>query len=184
MLAALLTVPVVACGDLTAARASLSTFGSTLVLFSINGAPPSAPNAIDLATANAVSADPSLSFDFAFDVDTTKGTITVLPVRKLTTQLAGAHQVGLLKVSTPFDSLTKAPHSGYVNDSALVVVPGQTTAIAVNNPVYCYGSLISGTYYGKMVVDSIDVHRALHVRVVVDPNCGFYTLTPGVVPKD
>lgn len=181
-LAALLVVPVVGCGSLTAARASLPTIENAVVVFPVNGSPPYAPNAIDLATASSVAVDPTLTFDLAFNLDTATGTITILPVRQLATQLAAVHQVALQKLPTPYDSLTSAPHHGYVTDSALVVSPGVTTAIAVNNPTYCYGSLLSSTYYAKMVVDSVDAQHALHVRVTVDPNCGFYGLTLGV-PK-
>lgn len=182
-LAALFVVPVVACGDLTATRASLSTFDNAVTVFPLNGSPANAPNALDIATASAVPADPGLSFDLAFDLDTTTGKITILPVKLVASQLASVHQVSLQSVSTPYDSLTHAPHGGYRADSALVVTPGVTTVVAVNNPVYCYGSLVGSTYYGKLVVDSVDAQRALHVRLTVDPNCGFYTLSLGV-PKD
>lgn len=182
-LAALILVPLVACGDLTAPRASLSTFDNSLIVFPLNGSPPNAPNVINLATAVSQPADPGLNFDLAFDVDTTTGTITILPVALVANQLAGARQIGLQKVSTPYDSLTHAPHSGYVTDSALVVRPGVTAVAAVTDPVYCYGSFFSTTYYSKVVVDSVDAQHALHVRVTVDPNCGFYTLSLGV-PKD
>ena len=181
-LAALLVVPVVGCGSLTAARASLPTIESAVVVFPVNGSPPYAPTAIDLASASAVAIDPTLTFDVAFNLDTTTGTITVLPVRQLATQLAAVHQVALEKLTTPYDSLTSAPHSGYTTDSSLVVSTGTTTAIAINNPTYCYGSLLSNTFYAKMVVDSVDAQHALHVRITVDPNCGFYGLTLGV-PK-
>jgi hypothetical protein len=98
--------------------------------------------------------------------------------------LAATHAVALQHSSVPYDSLTRAPKNGYTADSALVVAVGQTTVLYVDNPLYCYGSLLSTKFYAKMVVDSVDARHALHARLTVDPNCGFYSLNPGVVPKD
>jgi hypothetical protein len=43
---------------------------------------------------------------------------------------------------------------------------------------------LSTIRYTKLVVDSIDVaRRAIFFRTVHDPNCGYRSLVPGVVPK-
>ena len=44
---------------------------------------------------------------------------------------------------------------------------------------------LSTIRYTKLVVDSIDVaRRAVFFRTVHDPNCGYRSLIPGVVPKN
>ncbi len=177
-----LSTVAVACADLTSPKASLATFSDVVTVFPLNGAPAGAPNAINLSAASGVRADPSLGFDLAIDRDSS-GNIRLLPIRLVANQLASTHTVSLQTSVTPYDSLTRAPKTGYVADSALVVSRGQTAVIAVTNPVYCYGSLVSSTFYAKMVVDSIDAAGAFHTRITTDPNCGFYALTLGV-PKD
>ncbi len=180
--AAVAVLAVAACSDLTAPKASLSTFSDVFTVYPLNGAPVNAPNAVLVSSATSVHADAGMAFDLAFGLDSTGKQITLIPVKLIASQLTAVHTVGFQPVLTQYDSLTRAPKSGYKNDTTLVVSPGVTTVIQVSNPLYCYGSLVGTTYYAKMVVDSVDVNRVLHVRLTVDPNCGFYDLTLGV-PK-
>jgi hypothetical protein len=182
--AAALAVVAVGCGDLTGLPASLPTIPDSGVAYALNGAPPGSPTAIYLFAGTFVAADANFQFDIAFDFDST-GKIELLPVSTIASGLATAHTVALQTVDTPFDSLTRAPSSGYRADTALVVTTGTTVAIQSTDPNACSVSLTGTTLYGKLVVLNADpsTHQLL-VKFVSDPNCGFRSLIPNVVPKN
>jgi hypothetical protein len=95
----------------------------------------------------------------------------------------GYKPVGLQRMTVPFDSLERAAPAGYVFDSTLTVAPGEGFVMQVQSQDECLAYL-STIRYTKLVVDSIDVaRRAIFFRTVHDPNCGYRSLVPGVVPK-
>lgn len=182
-LLAVLAVTAVACGDITRPKAALPTGRDSTVIYALNGAPPGAPTAIYLPTASAVQADGNFRFDVAFDIDP-NGKVLLLPLRTVATNLSQTYRVGLQTSTRAFDSLLIAPKSGYHYDSTLVVTPGTTVVVETQDVAACGLSYVGSTMYGKIVVDSINAaKRLLYTRFVVDPNCGFYSLGPGV-PKE
>ena len=186
--AALGVVGVVACGDPTGLQATFPTATDPLQLYTLNGAPSGAPNAVYLygnqvVGTTAVRATPSFGFDIAFDL-TSDGRIQLIPVRKVASTIANAPQVGMQVVSGSFDALTKAPSSGYKFDSTLTVNVGQVVAIEASVPAACTYSLNGTNVYGKLVVDSIRrTEGRLFARLTTDPNCGYRSFAPGT-PKD
>ena len=57
---------------------------------------------------------------------------------------------------------------------------GQAVVVQAVTPV-CTLSGSSNLIYSKFVVDSVNAAtRAMYVRMVVDPNCGFMSFLPGV----
>jgi hypothetical protein len=182
-LCAAVLVAATACGDLTSGIPTLPTIADTTVVYSVNGAPPSAPTALYLFSGNVVPATTDFTFDIVFDVDT-NGKVKLIPNPNFASALVGAAHPVALQVSTQdFDDITVAPTGGYHTDSVQVVSPGTTVLIQSQDALACQASLVGVTVYGKVVVDSLDkTTRRMFIRYVSDPNCGFRSLEPGL-PK-
>jgi hypothetical protein len=173
-----------ACSEFTGVPASLSTLTDSGSVFALNGAPPRAPTALHLYTGTLIAADPSFSFDIAFDIDA-QGNPVILPQRTVgATGLVPAHTVGLQHIDQDFSLVEKAPKSGYHVDTAFVTRVGKTVAIQSQDGNICGISITGTSIYAKLVVLSVDPEaRKLSIQFTVDPNCGFFSFLPGV-PKD
>jgi hypothetical protein len=182
-LCAALLVAAAACGDLLSGIPTLSTVTDTTIVYSVNGAPQSAPTALYLFSANVVPATAGFNFDVAFDLDT-GGKVKIIPNPNLASALVStAHPVALQVLEQNFDAITVAPTGGYHTDTVQVVSPGTPVVIQSQDALACSSSLVGVTVYGKVVVDSIDTKlRRMFIRFVSDPNCGFRSLLPGM-PK-
>lgn len=181
-LAAALCVAIVACGDVTAPRASLPTFSDSASVYALNGAPPGAPTALYAFGESMVYADQTFRFDVAFDLDAS-GRILLMPVRTVATGLATSHSVGLQVVPAAFDALEAAPKDGYRRDSTLTVNAGQTVVMESADPAACGTSFVASNIYAKFIVDEVDTKaRKMRTRFVVDPNCGFRSFAAGTPP--
>lgn len=176
-------VAATACGDLLSGVPTLQTVTDTTVVYSVNGAPQSAPTALYLFAAQVVPATSSFNFDVAFDLDT-GGLVKIIPNPDLASALVGvAHPVALQQSASNFDSIHVAPTSGFHADTVQIVKPGTTVLIQSEDAVACSASLVGTTVYGKVVVDSVDNSaRRMFIRFLADPNCGFRSLDPGT-PK-
>ena len=183
LIAAILTMAAVGCGNLTGVPAALPTVTDSGVVYAINGAPPGAPSTLNIYTGNLSAADATFGFDLAFDINAAGGAV-ILPQRVVASGLAATHSVGLQAVSGSFDAVTRAPKSGYRADSALVAPVNQVVVVQSQNAGACGYSLSGTTLYAKLVVTAVDaLKRQLHVRYTTDPNCGFLSFAPGL-PKD
>ena len=170
-----------ACGeDPFAVRASLQVVTDTFVVYALNGTDPHLPAGINTPFNAPARVDSTFNFDFALDIDAA-GDVVVLPVGKVGTNFGSSRRVSFATPDVPFDSIRRAPDSGYVTDTIITVETGTPVVVQAVTPV-CQGSTVaSPIIYSKFVVDSIDAAtRALYVRSVVDPNCGFLSFLPGV----
>lgn len=185
--AAILAAAVSACKAVTGGQSALPTYTDTLSLYSLNGAPVGAPNAISffgtgLGSSPSVRADASFSFDVAVDV-VTGDVVNLYPVRAVASSLAIGHRVGLQLLAIPYESLGRAPNTGYHYDSLFVVHPGNVLAVEFSEP-FCAGSFLSQSMYAKVAIDSVDVlNKKTKLHITVDPNCGFRSFASGL-PKD
>ena len=182
-----------ACNDPNQNNNVFAVVADTLQVFAMTGTPPSFPSAF-LASAGAVTrADGSFNFDIAFDIDQSNKVI-IFPQKLIGVPCvlgalncggaAGAKPVGLQRITVPFDSLVRAPASGYQFDSSFTMSPGQAVAMQVQSSSECPLSF-STVMYSKVVIDSLDPNRrAIYFRSVHDPNCGFRNLVPGATPKN
>jgi hypothetical protein len=193
-LAALVAPMLSACGgtDPFAPVATLYTGLNGYVLYPLSTAPPLLPTGLQLLTQAAVrpqvSSTLGLNFDLVFDRNA-QGQLRVIPPKLIATVPTGTPATGIQTVTTPFDSLLRAPSSGYQYDSATVVRTGQVFAVAAQGTtsagITCSSS---APIYAKMIIDSVVAapeiasHR-IYVRTVTDPNCGFRSLETGVIPK-
>ena len=175
-------VATVSCKALTAVPAGLQTVPDSGIVYAINGAPSGAPTAVHFFTGSRTPADASFFFDIAFDIDAS-GNVVLLPQRTVASQLVTTHGVGLQKSSQAYAAITEAIKSGYRADTAMVVNPGQTVLVQVQDPA-CAVSIASTSIYGKLVVLSVDkAARTMQIQYVADPNCGFLSFAPGI-PKN
>jgi hypothetical protein len=174
------------CGDPTAIRANLETIDDVLAVFAFSGTPLSAPSAVNVFSHSAVVADGSSSYDVVFDIR--GGQAVALPP----TVVGGFGTAGLQKVSVPFDSLLMAPSGGYDDSTAVQIGTGDVLAIRAQ-PRECSGTFgLRPFVYAQMLVLAINAAdtattgpdalppRSLRLRMVVDPNCSFRSLAPGV----
>jgi hypothetical protein len=119
----------------------------------------------------------SVNFEVAFDI-TSEGRVRFLPARALVPQApAGAPVVGLVRATSAFNALTRAPDRGYVDDSTLVVAVNEPVLIRISSAGCIYGE----PYYAKAVVDSVIMaERRIVLRTLVNRNCGYRALTEGL----
>jgi len=167
-----------ACGDETGLPAAgIPNTVDRTALHALSGTPISAPSAFRLDGAEKlVRTDQSAAFDFAFNFDTLKRAV-LLP-----TGAAGLGVgSGLQRTALAFDSIKVAPTGGYVFDQPVVVDSG-TVAIVRSRPINClFGATVS--LYAKLQVLAIDtIARRLDFQILVDENCGYRGLEPGI-PK-
>jgi hypothetical protein len=171
-----------ACGDPLGIQASDPVFTTGLGVFALSTAPPSYPTAVDTPFGRAVPVNVGANFDFAFDLDAA-GNILVHPARRVVTSPLGVNRVALQKVAGTFESVDRAPTSGFVKDSSIVVAIGEVVVVEaerLRQGDFCTFA-ISPHLYSKFVVDAVDpVERTIMLRLTVDPNCGFRSFTEGI----
>lgn len=172
------------CGSLTRPSAQTDNGTDTTTVFAINGTPVDAPTGLWFFGQQAVVISPQLTFDVAFDIDST-GTTKLYTVRYISGGLSTAHSVGLQKYNGTFDALQKAPTGGYIADSLYTAHVGDVFLVQTSDPNACSFSIYSNVIYAKLEVLGIDPNaRAVRTRFTVDPNCGFLSLVPSGIPKD
>ena len=178
---------VAACDDPIGLNAGIGTLTDTFTVYALSGTPTAVPVALSTTDRLAVRIADNIAFDVAFDLDG-NGNVTAYPVRLVVPFrviggiLQETHRVGIQKSATPFDQLSKAPTGGYKYDSATVVRAGETLIIEVQAAQCAFS--FSPVLYTKIAIDSVfTASRAMRMRTVHDPNCGFRSFLPGI-PKD
>lgn len=176
----------VACDDTNPYRSIASSENTErqTPVFAITGAPIGFPTAYQFTTESLVRpqvlASGSVNFDVAFDI-TADNKVILYPVKQLVPQPpGGSPSVGLLKISSTFDAIARAPDKGYTMDSTLIVSPKEVVLVRLAGSGCIYGD----PYYAKMQIDTIlPTERRMILRTLVNLNCGYRDLTAGV-PKN
>ena len=115
-------------------------------------------------------------FDLAFDFDST-GQGLIYPADALGLA-AGA---GVQELNEAFDDLLRAPRDDYVVDSALVVKPGIVFAARSRSSSLFCSFLGALPRFGKFhVLDLNPADRSITLELLVDVNCGYLNLEPGL----
>ncbi|HEX9729813.1 MAG TPA: hypothetical protein VGA37_15050 [Gemmatimonadales bacterium] len=146
----------------------------TTVIYALRGTDIALPSGFDMSRDQPARTDRAEPFDFAFDIEDSGR--AVLLSADILGVVTGA---GILVVDDSFEGVTSAPLDGYVVDSVVVVTQG-TVFVARSRGISC--SLL-GTLplYGKFRVLGIDpLLRALTIEKLVDINCGYRGLEPGL----
>lgn len=171
------------CGDPTAIRAQFDNIDTTRTVFAFTGTAPTLPSALLLRGGVPVRLDAGFNFDLAFDINPA-GEVVAYSVRKVASQVTGTHRVGVQFSDDPFEEITRAPTSNYVYDSLYVIPVGKVFLVDVLDPSCGQFSLLGPNIRAKVVVNSVDLTtRAIHLRLLANPNCGFVALTPGEPPE-
>lgn len=175
----------VGCKSQNPIRPDLLVTADTLTAYALTGTSSALPSALAVQYGTTVRVDGSASFDVAFDFDSA-GNVVVSPVRLLVSAVAGAPPVGLQLVNGTFDSITQAPGGYYRPDTAIVVRPGQPFVVLATRATSSIACYYVGTphIYAKVVVDSVfpATSRAIYLRAVIDPNCGYRSFVPNAYP--
>ena len=146
----------------------------TVSLFALDGTPLAAPSGYNIQTRQTLRTDQTTQFDFAFNI-TPAGQAVLLP----TGALGLGSGSGIQVQGVPFDSVKTAPSGAYA-DTVAVSVDSGTVAVVHSRASQClFGAVVF--YYGKVEVLVIDtVARRIDLRVLVDQNCGYRDLEPGL----
>lgn len=170
-----------ACGDpITLPPATLETTEVTFTLYALTSTPVGTASAYNMVVQSPVRTDRTLDFDFAVDMVTGTGgdtSVVMLPRGALGLPRDGGVQLA----TAPYDSITLAPVSGYVEDAPLAADSGDVV-IAASRLQQCNFGILRPRY-AKLLVESVDrVQRSVTFRMRIDPNCGYRGLAPGI-PK-
>ena len=185
VLAIVLSAVVAACGDPLGIKATLDTAEDFQKVYALSGTPPSFPSALSVAFRQVVRVDGTGNFDVAFDIDAA-GKVVLYPPRLVATPLRISSEVGIQKVPGTFAEVTRAPNGGYISDKPTTLSVGEVAVI--QTPRNAGGDVcvyrLSSLVYAKVAVDSINLAtRSIYLHSVVNPNCGFHSLKPGI-PAD
>jgi hypothetical protein len=165
-----------ACSDSNGlADATIENIERTDTLWALVGTPVSTPSGYSVNGSQRVRTDLSIEFDFAYNVQT-GGEHIFLPRAALGIDTANAAKPGFLIRSESFDDITLAPSNGYITDVPVPIALGQR--YVVRSRVTC---AIGVPKYAKLEILSFDeVTRIVSFRIMVNDNCGFKSLEPGL----
>ena len=153
-------------------------------LYAMNGTPASLPSAVNIRAQRVTRIDPSWAFDVAFDMDSF-GFVTVHSVKSVASELPSRlNRVGFAIDSVRnFDQIIEAPTSGYKYDTSMVLGAGNVLLIDVFDSS-CANEFTGFNIRAKLQIDSVDVaNRRIGFHMLVNQNCGFRSLLPGL-PKN
>ena len=174
--ALLVVAAAAACDDpLALSPATFTNAVDTVRLYALRGTDLVRPSGYDLPSNATVRTDQA-AFDFAFDLDG-RGTALIYPAGAL----GLTKEPGIVKMTAPFDSVISAPSSGYVDSVAVSIPPG--TVFVARSRIFSLGCSFAGSLprYGKFHVLSVDsVARSLTMEALVNQNCGYRDLRPGL----
>lgn len=152
----------------------------TVSLYALHGTEIALASGFRLEDQRAVRTDQATGFDFAFDIDSA-GNAVLLPTKAL--DLGPEFGSGVQVVAAAFDSILVAPTRDYTLDRAVVIAVGDVVLIQSRQTVCTFG--IPAFYYAKLEVLGLDVTsgpdgRRLDFHILVDRNCGYRGLEPGL----
>jgi hypothetical protein len=176
--AAAALVTAAACGDSTGLPpATIDNVVDTATLFALNGTPVGTPSAFDVAAGVVTRLELGNQFDLAVDLDSA-GAAVLYPA----SLLGGRPTAGIQHSSETFEEITRAPLDDYVVDSITTVAEDSTFLVRSRaTGSLCNVFVGSVPRYGKFHVLAIDtVARTITFEFMVNVNCGYRDLTPGL----
>lgn len=149
----------------------------TVSVYAITGTPLFRPSGYVLLFRVPVRLDQVSSFDFAFHIDQ-NGRAAFLPFELVARTGRTSGNPGLLPSQSAFEAITDAEQTGYVTSDTVYITEGQRLfARSAVDP----GCFIGVPYYAKLEVITIDtVNRGVRFRIMVNVNCGYRGLQPGL----
>jgi len=166
-----------ACSDPNAIPpATLTNVIDTVVVGALIGTPVQVPSGYSIPDRRPVRTDQSAAFDFVYNVDAA-GSPVFLGQAVLHLTATGALEPGFLATQQTFDEIATAPSNGYVTEDTIHVAVGDR--FILRSRAVC--TSLGVPEYGKLEVLEIDaVARTLKFQVLVNNNCGYRDLQPGI----
>ena len=176
LLAPVAAALMVACGDpYGLARPTVENVVDTITLGALRSTGVSVPSAYSLSNSVPVRTDLSSNYDFAYDIDPTLGPV-LLPAQLTGVYFASATNPGILRTTTPFDSIKIAPSNGYKVDQPFTVDSGDS--FIARSLIRCGNGVPE---YGKLQILAVDsVAHTVKFKIMVNNNCGYRGLQPGL----
>lgn len=178
-LALVLAVALSACGNANALPpATMPAVVDTLALWAVTGTDIIHPSAFDLLNNQVVRTDRTAGFDFVFDlvVDSVGDTVPVLIPRG---GVGLPQDGGLQRVGVQWDTLRVAPPDGYELQLPVRLELG-AVVVARSRAQPCNFGLSAGIYAKLQPLDIDLPNRRMVIRILVDQNCGYRGLEPGI----
>jgi hypothetical protein len=148
----------------------------TVRVYALRGTPVDKPSGYFVPTRQVVRTDQP-GFDVAFDIDDTGA-----PLLYPSGALGLGRDAGVLKVDVAFEAVETAPTgNAYATQQPLAIPP--ETVFVVRSAPYGGDCALTGALprYGKFRVLSIDpATRSVSLEALVDMNCGYRDLRPGL----
>lgn len=166
--------------------ASITNRVDTVEVYAVNGTPLDKPSGYVMASRLPLRLGIDLAaynFDFLYRIDPTAGPQFVpygaLAPSTVNTTTSG--RAGFIETSTPFDAIREGEQVGYNVDQPVNLSVGKTFYVRSGLPNGCFLGI---PYYGKLEVISFDsAARSVKFRILVDINCGYRGLEPGLPEK-
>ncbi|MHB1329317.1 MAG: hypothetical protein ACYC2K_14060 [Gemmatimonadales bacterium] len=173
-----------ACGNPYAILpATIPNLVDTVEVFAVNGTGLNKPSGYVLSSRFPVRLGidvTSYNFDFLYRIDPNTGPEFV-PYRVVAPGAPGSSTLGypgLQPATTAFDAIREAQQVGYVVDRPTPIQVGQVLFARSGLPNGCFLNI---PYYAKLEVLSFDeAARSVRFRVLVNINCGYRQLEPGI----
>lgn len=155
----------------------------TLTLYAVNGTALTRPSALLLATKSTYRLGLDqlpYNFDFLYRIDPTTGP-ELVPFGAVAAGQGVSGRAGYLTTPTTFPNITLAEQTGYVTDAPLPLSVGTVLYLRSGLPNGCFLLI---PYYAKLEVLSFDpAERSVRFQVLVNNNCGYRGLAPGLPEK-
>lgn len=168
-----------ACGNPFGQNATVENTVDTVTLYALRDTPirlPSGFNMLEPVGSQAVRTEATgAQFDFAFNIDSA-GRALIYP----SGALGLSREPGLQLMNRAFEDVHRAPDDGYQADSAVAVSQGDVF-VARSRVWSALCVYIAVPRYGKFHVLTLDLaNRSITLEALVDLNCGFRGLEPGL----
>ena len=167
---------VAACSDNNSLPdATLTNVERAETLYSLIGTPVATPSGYAVDGGRRIRTDQTDAFDFAYNVEA-DGRHVFIPQAALGIDTSNSVKPGLQRRDESFDAIKEAPSNGYTSDEVVPIAEGER--YAVRGRVTCS---IGVPKYAKLEILSFDdVAKTVAFRILIDDNCGFRGLEPGL----
>lgn len=176
-----LTAAALACGEPNyLPNPSLPNAVDTLAVYAIAGTEVWRPSGYSATERRTVRVDQATTVDFAYQI-TPDGRRILLPGALIGQTGTNGVNPGILVTDKPFDSLTIAPLNGYKTLDTIPASVGLVFYLKGRSSPFCF--LGSPTYGKVQVLGFNDSSRTMRFQVLVNGNCGYKSLEPGLPTK-